>query len=81
MWVAEPAGTAPGTEAAAPDPIRITAAEAGALQTFPAGYPWAGTKGSQFSQIGNAVPPLLAGHLLAPHLGKTLSRSDFILAA
>ncbi|MFJ9549882.1 DNA cytosine methyltransferase [Streptomyces erythrochromogenes] len=81
VWVAEPAGTAPDTEAAAPEPIRITAAEAGALQTFPAGYPWAGTKGAQFSQIGNAVPPLLAGHLLAPHLGKTLSRSDFILAA
>ncbi|MFB7781328.1 DNA cytosine methyltransferase [Streptomyces vinaceus] len=81
VWVAEPAGTAPEGEAAAPDPIRITAAEAGTLQTFPAGYPWAGTKGAQFSQIGNAVPPLLAGHLLAPHLGKTLSRSDFILAA
>ncbi|AWZ09793.1 MULTISPECIES: DNA cytosine methyltransferase [unclassified Streptomyces] len=81
VWVAEPAGTAPEAEAAAPEPIRITAAEAGTLQTFPADYPWAGTKGAQFSQIGNAVPPLLAGHLLAPHLGKTLSRSDFILAA
>ncbi|MFD9409403.1 DNA cytosine methyltransferase [Streptomyces sp. NPDC059989] len=81
VWVAEPAGAAPNAEAAAPDPIRITAAEAGALQTFPAGYPWAGTKGAQFSQIGNAVPPLLAGHLLAPHLGKSLSRSDFVLAA
>ncbi|WP_327417531.1 DNA cytosine methyltransferase [Streptomyces sp. NBC_01233] len=81
VWVAEPAGTATGGEATAPDPIRITAAEAGALQTFPAGYPWAGTKGAQFSQIGNAVPPLLAGHLLAPHLGKSLTRADFILAA
>ncbi|WP_412078769.1 DNA cytosine methyltransferase [Streptomyces xanthophaeus] len=81
VWVAEPAGTAADGEAATPDPIRITAAEAGALQTFPAGYPWAGTKGAQFSQIGNAVPPLLAGHLLAPHLEKTLTRSDFILAA
>ncbi|MCX4776896.1 DNA cytosine methyltransferase [Streptomyces sp. NBC_01264] len=81
VWVAEPANTATGGEAAAPDPIRITAAEAGALQTFPAGYPWAGTKGAQFSQIGNAVPPLLTGHLLAPHLGKSLTRADFILAA
>lgn len=80
MWVAEPAGSAP-YEAPAPDPIRITAAEAGALQTFPADYPWAGNKGQQFSQIGNAVPPLLAAHLLAPHLDKTLTRSDFILAA
>ncbi|WP_374777004.1 DNA cytosine methyltransferase [Streptomyces sp. NBC_01310] len=81
MWVAEPAGAAPDGEAPAPDPIRITAAEAGALQTFPANYPWAGNKGQQFSQIGNAVPPLLAAHLLAPHLDKTLTRSDFILAA
>ncbi|MFI7174658.1 DNA cytosine methyltransferase [Streptomyces spororaveus] len=81
MWVAEPAGSAPYGEAPAPDPIRITAAEAGALQTFPADYPWAGNKGQQFSQIGNAVPPRLAAHLLAPHLDKTLTRSDFILAA
>lgn len=66
---------------AAPEPIRITATEAGILQTFPASYPWAGNKGQQFSQIGNAVPPLLAAHLLAPHLGKTLTRSDFTLAA
>ncbi|WP_406186139.1 DNA cytosine methyltransferase [Streptomyces sp. NBC_01006] len=81
MWVAEPAGAAPDGEDPAPAPIRITAAEAGALQTFPADYPWAGNKGQQFSQIGNAVPPLLAAHLLAPHLDKTLTRSDFILAA
>ncbi|MFD3808059.1 DNA cytosine methyltransferase [Streptomyces sp. NPDC058619] len=81
MWVAEPSASTPDGADPAPDPIRITAAEAGALQTFPADYPWAGNKGQQFSQIGNAVPPLLAAHLLAPHLGKTLTRSDFILAA
>ncbi|WP_373040764.1 DNA cytosine methyltransferase [Streptomyces sp. NRRL S-448] len=80
VWVAEPCA-GPDEKKAAPDPIRITAAEAGALQTFPADYPWAGNKGQQFSQIGNAVPPLLAAHLLAPHLDKTLTRSDFILAA
>ncbi|MGW3867806.1 DNA cytosine methyltransferase, partial [Streptomyces sp. NPDC005047] len=44
-------------------------------------YPWAGNKGQQFSQIGNAVPPLLAGHLLAPHLGLPLNPDDFTLAA
>ncbi|MFG2232703.1 DNA cytosine methyltransferase [Streptomyces sp. NPDC048723] len=81
VWVADPAADSTGPKGPAPDPIRITAAEAGALQTFPADYPWAGTKGAQFSQIGNAVPPLLAAHLLAPHLGKTLSRNDFTLAA
>ncbi|MGW2051625.1 DNA cytosine methyltransferase [Streptomyces sp. NPDC001858] len=84
-WIAEPAGTTPeaGAEATppAPEPIRITAREAGVLQTFPAGYPWQGNKGQQFSQIGNAVPPLLAGHLLAPHLRVPLNPDDFTLAA
>ncbi|MFE0680524.1 DNA cytosine methyltransferase [Streptomyces sp. NPDC058961] len=82
-WVAEPA-TPPAENAnapAVPQPIRITAEEAGVLQTFPANYPWAGNKGQQFSQIGNAVPPLLAGHLLAPHLGVALDPDDFTLAA
>lgn len=81
-WIAEPAGTPPENEAGtAPEPIRITAREAGILQTFPADYPWAGNKGQQFSQIGNDVPPRLAAHLLAPHLGKTLTPDDFTLAA
>ena len=82
-WVAEPASPpAEDTDpSAVPDPIRITAQEAGLLQTFPADYPWAGNKGQQFSQIGNAVPPLLAGHLLAPHLGVHLNPDDFTLAA
>ncbi|MFF3849648.1 DNA cytosine methyltransferase [Streptomyces sp. NPDC002328] len=82
-WIAEPA-TAPPRDAqslAVPAPIRITAREAGILQTFPADYPWAGNKGQQFSQIGNAVPPLLAAHLLAPHLQVPLNPSDFTLAA
>jgi DNA (cytosine-5)-methyltransferase 1 len=82
-WVAEPASapTEDTDSTAVPEPIRITAREAGLLQTFPAHYPWAGNKGQQFSQIGNAVPPLLAGHLLAPHLGVTLDPDDFTLAA
>ncbi|MGY3678335.1 DNA cytosine methyltransferase [Streptomyces sp. TE33382] len=82
-WVAEPASTQPGDTAAptAPEPIRITAQEAGILQTFPADYPWAGNKGQAFSQIGNAVPPLLAAHILAPHLGVSLNPDDFTLAA
>ncbi|MGW4197113.1 DNA cytosine methyltransferase [Streptomyces sp. NPDC005004] len=82
-WVAEPVGPQPGAveDQARPDPIRITAREAGVLQTFPADYPWAGNKGQQFSQIGNAVPPLFAAHLLAPHLGVHLSPDSFALAA
>ncbi|MEU5833009.1 DNA cytosine methyltransferase [Streptomyces diacarni] len=82
-WVAAPAATQPAgeTSTSAPEPIRITAREAGLLQTFPADYPWAGNKGQQFSQIGNAVPPLLAAHLLAPHLRVSLSPDNFTLAA
>ncbi|MEU3599321.1 DNA cytosine methyltransferase [Streptomyces sp. NPDC006798] len=81
VWVAEPLPESPGEEGGAVESIRITAAEAGLLQTFPADYPWQGNKGQQFSQIGNAVPPRLAAHLLAPHLGKTFTRDDFTLAA
>lgn len=82
-WIAEPPTAAHQDAAAAvvPEPIRITAREAGLLQTFPADYPWAGNKGQQFSQIGNAVPPLLAAHLLAPHLNVPLNPDDFTLAA
>ncbi|GGT22471.1 DNA cytosine methyltransferase [Streptomyces antibioticus] len=81
-WVATPSTDAQaGDTSACPEPIRITSAEAGLLQTFPADYPWQGTKGQQFSQIGNAVPPRLAGHLLAPHLGVVFDPDHFTLAA
>jgi DNA (cytosine-5)-methyltransferase 1 len=81
-WVAETPSGMPDDEQR-PAPIKITAREAGVLQTFPAGYPWQGNKGQQFSQIGNAVPPRLAAHLLLPHLrpGKTFNPDDFILTA
>lgn len=78
-WVAEPPGHSDDTATA--EAVRITAQEAGVLQSFPADYPWAGNKGQQFSQIGNAVPPRLAAHVLAPHLDKTLGPDDFDLAA
>lgn len=64
-----------------PEPIKITAQEAGVLQTFPADHPWQGNKGQQFSQIGNAVPPRLAANLLAPHKNTTFRPDDFTLVA
>ncbi len=52
-------GDRAGTEA-----IKVTPAQAAALQSFPAGYPFQGSKSSQAKQIGNAVPPLMARHIL-----------------
>lgn len=41
------------------DGVKITPQEAGVLQSFPGDYPWVGGVTSQYTQIGNACPPLL----------------------
>lgn len=45
---------------------RLDFAEAGRLQSFPVAYPWSGRAVAQ--QIGNAVPPRLALHVLSAAL-------------
>lgn len=49
--------------------IRVTVQEAAILQGFPADYPWQGTCTSQYTQVGNAVPPPLAEACVAILLG------------
>lgn len=51
-------------------PDRFTHEEAGRLQTFPPDYPWSGRGIAQ--QIGNAIPPRLATHVLAAATGRKL---------
>lgn len=48
---------------------RVTVDEAGTLQTYERPFVWCGSKSKQFLQIGNAVPPLLAEHVLAALIG------------
>lgn len=52
--------------------VRISVTDALVLQSFPADYPLQGSKTKQFQQVGNAVPPRLAAHILAKLTGREL---------
>jgi DNA (cytosine-5)-methyltransferase 1 len=53
---------------------RFSFPESGALQTFPRDYPWSGKDRAQ--QIGNAIPPRLAVHVLAAALGRRIDAAS-----
>lgn len=70
VWT-DPGVTPAGVvEAKRTDAVRLTAAEAACLQTFPTEYEWRGTKTQQFQQIGNAIPPLMAEAILCAVTGR-----------
>ncbi|MEU5070452.1 DNA cytosine methyltransferase [Streptomyces asoensis] len=62
-----------------PEQDRFTFREVGLLQTFPVEYPWQGTDVAQ--QIGNAIPPLLALHVLCTALRLDESRKERAIEA
>ena len=56
--------------------VKLTLTEALILQSFDPGYPVQGNKTAQFSQVGNAVPPLLAAHVLAAVTGRAMEQAS-----
>jgi DNA (cytosine-5)-methyltransferase 1 len=67
-WIPHPGGDRPR--------ITITVAEAAALQSFPPGYVayFQGNKGARYRMAGDAMPPLLAAHVLAMAAGVSSER-------
>ena len=56
--------------------VRIALHEALILQSFPPDYPLQGSRSKCFEQVGNAVPPVLAMHVLASVLGLAIPTDE-----
>lgn len=54
---------------------RLTVRDALILQGFDPGYPVQGSRSKQFEQVGNAVPPPLAAHIIAALTGAHYERN------
>ena len=55
----------------------LTVREAARLQTFPDSYVFLGNRTSQYTQVGNAVPPMLAC-LIGDIVGNVLRRAELL---
>jgi DNA (cytosine-5)-methyltransferase 1 len=64
-WPTSQPETADAGDNTAARSVRVSVAQAAALQTFPHDWPWQGPKTARYRQIGNAVPPRLAAAILA----------------
>jgi DNA (cytosine-5)-methyltransferase 1 len=53
-------------------PRTLSVRECARLQTFPDDYVFVGASARQFTQVGNAVPPVLAAHV-----GKAIAEAFF----
>ena len=62
------------------DPLGIeqdaSACQRRLLQSFPADYPWQGSKTKQYQQVGNAIPPGLALYALSMATGLAVPASQ-----
>ncbi|WP_307818308.1 DNA cytosine methyltransferase [Streptomyces sp. MBT60] len=61
--------------------LNLTVEEGAVLQGFRATYPFHGNKGQRSLQVGNAIPPLLAAHVLSAATGVPMPAATDLAAA
>ncbi|MFB7836172.1 DNA cytosine methyltransferase [Streptomyces sp. NPDC056056] len=84
-WIADtrlvPAESLPAYRGGRKDMIRVSVADAAALQTFPPDHPFQGPRTKQYEQVGNAMPPELADAVIRRALAPELAARASALAA